>query len=813
MLGLCAPRSPTRTGASHDPNSSLSFEVIRVVLEQGAPHALIYAMERINLSRPGAGNVAAALLRPLEILTRSTVYNKVSEMVNKDRDKKKSDPGESKEDRRMTFGPSNRSESAFADDEMLEEGFDGNNVSSSRRTIEEEIENDIVVGGVLDDMEMDDFDESDNSESDSEDMEVRLGNVDFSDEDEEVPSDVEESSNDMDEEDSESSDDESEAESSQENSDDDDNSEIEDDDNGDMFDLDGTEQEVEGGWGNGDENNMFEEDLPDEFDEPNEAPDLGDEMGGWTEVEGAAGGGPSIRDIPGGFANMLMDALSRGAGTGMRGLGRGETGLAAVENMLGSFLREGRVQELEDTLGIRVVRRGGGGGDGDSGNRALLSGGIMPGSHSGLGFVADEIRGESAMANNSIVAVHQIVAPDGGYGPRSLSNNRSLAETLPMEYLFGGPAAGSRSEHYYHRSIATDGDGEDPSPLNSATSELFPGGLAASTHSRQSIMPHPLLANIALPPVNALLTSSTQSTRQSCSNDPRSRLSSDSGLFIRTQGGVMRVNRGPQSSLDRVMGRPTSVNTLSFGWVDDALPPENATEDFGTQFAQALITTSQAIQDDAAARSEAAANEDAPQGHDSSENANGNDAEVDASDVEDTAQSAEPEVSIDSGDNVDVSRLAISQQPTAPASNNDQPDRAAESNDAEPNDADMEDTGEIPPEDAAADVQDDSGQNDSHQSDEQNASNNEDAVDMEDADGEEEAGNPADEVAADGAENPNEEASQEAQLTCPPDVDPEVFNSLPLEMQQEICREHAEATSGIAAQIPEASGLDPEALA
>lgn len=275
----------------------------------------------------------------------------------------------------------------------------------------------------------------------------------------------------------------------------------------------------------------------------------------------------------------------------------------------------------------------------------------------------------------------------------------------------------------------------------------------------------------------------------------------------------MRVNRGPQSSLDQVMGRPTSVNTLSFGWVDDALPPENATEDFGTQFAQALITTSQAIQDDAAARSEAAANEDAPQGHDSSENANGNDAEVDASDVEDTAQSAEPEVSIDSGDNVDVSRLAISQQPTAPASNNDQPDRAAESNDAEPNDAEMEDTGEIPPEDAAADVQDDSGQNDSHQSDEQNASNNEDAVDMEDADGEEEAGNPADEVAADGAENPNEEASQEAQLTCPPDVDPEVFNSLPLEMQQEICREHAEATSGIAAQIPEASGLDPEALA
>jgi hypothetical protein len=40
----------------------------------------------------------------------------------------------------------------------------------------------------------------------------------------------------------------------------------------------------------------------------------------------------------------------------------------------------------------------------------------------------------------------------------------------------------------------------------------------------------------------------------------------------------------------------------------------------------------------------------------------------------------------------------------------------------------------------------------------------------------------------------------------------EVFNSLPFEMQQEICREHEE-TTGIAAQIGETSGLDPEALA
>ena len=53
----------------------------------------------------------------------------------------------------------------------------------------------------------------------------------------------------------------------------------------------------------------------------------------------------------------------------------------------------------------------------------------------------------------------------------------------------------------------------------------------------------------------------------------------------------------------------------------------------------------------------------------------------------------------------------------------------------------------------------------------------------------------------------NDETHEDSEFTCPPDIDPEVFRSLPAEMQQEIIHQHE-----VAAQISE-SGLDPEALA
>jgi hypothetical protein len=55
--------------------------------------------------------------------------------------------------------------------------------------------------------------------------------------------------------------------------------------------------------------------------------------------------------------------------------------------------------------------------------------------------------------------------------------------------------------------------------------------------------------------------------------------------------------------------------------------------------------------------------------------------------------------------------------------------------------------------------------------------------------------------------NQEENATSNDALVCPPDIDPEVFASLPLEMQQEIVAE-AEVTQQISG-----SGLDPTALA
>lgn len=59
-IGLSAPRS---SGVNQDNNSSLSFEVVKVMLECGMAHSLMHGIRRIKLHHPMAAAVAAALLR------------------------------------------------------------------------------------------------------------------------------------------------------------------------------------------------------------------------------------------------------------------------------------------------------------------------------------------------------------------------------------------------------------------------------------------------------------------------------------------------------------------------------------------------------------------------------------------------------------------------------------------------------------------------------------------------------------------------------------------------------------------------------
>ena len=684
------------------------------------------------------------------------------------------------------------SESAFADDEMLEDGFVGQNTGSSRRALDQDVENDIAVDDELNAME--DYDDDDNSESDEEDMEIRLGQVDLSvsgdDMDEEVfssDSDIDNES-DMDSNDSESEEEDSDSEDGSEQEDEDEDQEDETEDMNML--IDGTEQEVDDGWGRGrlESDELFDgEEGENDFQEPI---DLGgnDEMGEWTEVDAVAGAG----GVPGGFGNMLIEALQR---NNRGGAGGGHQGLAAVENMLSNFLREGRLSELEDTLGIRVVHNGtGGGGRSTIGLR-------FPSDRGNSRSLSADPRDESSTATNSVVHVHQAIAPDAGYGVPSISN-RSLAETMPMEYIFGGPANGAASEYYYSRPNANRNDREthlrSPPVLEA---ELFPGGLAASTQSRQSILPHPLLSGIDLPPANAIFT-----TRLHAGNTSSSRTLSTPGTlpFTRNEGGLMRINRD-SDSYDPLSQRSAATSTLSFGWLDDSLPPERATEEFGSLFGQALLTANQAILDDFTARNEDNSNSETPP----------------AEDVE-TEAAHEPDVSTDSGGNVDVSSLTISQQET---DSNPTPSNEPDQQSNGPNDADISDNVSAEPNNTNDAVETVEEQNDTEMVDAENltaeedeatgAANdaNETSAEAEGADNDEDDDAEADEEGGDNGAEEAENHEAIGPLTCPPNIDVEVFNSLPLEMQREICREHAESTSGIAEQLGDTSGLDPEALA
>jgi hypothetical protein len=102
-------------------------------------------------------------------------------MAEKDAAKPKCEASKSNKDsRRTTFGPSHRSESAFADDAMLEDGFDAHTaeVHARRNARQEQDFDDIVVGGgesLDDEMEEESAgDESDSVESSEDEIEGEL---------------------------------------------------------------------------------------------------------------------------------------------------------------------------------------------------------------------------------------------------------------------------------------------------------------------------------------------------------------------------------------------------------------------------------------------------------------------------------------------------------------------------------------------------------------------------------------------------------------------------------------------------------------
>jgi hypothetical protein len=105
-------------------------------------------------------------------------------------------------------------------------------------------------------------------------------------------------------------------------------------------------------------------------------------------------------------------------------------------------------------------------------------------------------------ATGTIPHVHQRSPPDIGFS--AIGGGVRWNEIDSMEFVYGGPSVAAGNRNYdlmTHRPRDAEAD-----PYPTPTQLLFPGGPAASTHSRAEQSLHPLLCGVDLPPVNTLVS-------------------------------------------------------------------------------------------------------------------------------------------------------------------------------------------------------------------------------------------------------------------------------------------------------------------
>jgi len=798
-----------------------------MLLEVGAPHALMCAMERINLHNPMSSSVATSVIRPLEILSRSTVYSTVSDMAEKEKAKMESSTKKGKDSRRSTFGPTERSESVLYD-AGLEDDFN-NPPDESMDDTNSDIEEDD-----------DEIMEEDDSESE---IEVRLGNVDYSDEEDDNSTneseDDEEISSDEDDDDDGSS-----SGSSVESDD------IDNESDGEEESMDNSDEEEVDMFPEADEDDELaaEENLF--FDAENEAnlegmpgipPGMEGVDGEWAMVPpnggraGAAAAALGLGGMPGMPPAGLLEALGLGGPRG-RGPGGGED----AEAMLGNIVRgdsiglrqlQEQLANLEQLAGqqnIRVVR----------GNRA--SGGGL----GGLGV--SSILGSPPVPELESVNVHQRT-----FG----SNSRSLLLS-PMESVFGVQATRTSSR----QGLGGDGHEEQDEIPSLYDTQLFPGGISSSTQTRAQPTVHPLLQSVSLAPSNSIYQLENQPDQSHALGGLRSR-----SFITGANGNLIQVHDRFHDGADPRRGGRQGAHS---GWTDDGIQPDRSTEDFSVAFGSAL--NGMMDRADAAAQQASQAEQNNDSGGDNSneqDNEAGNDAEEAEAEEAETDEVMNEAEDDPAEDQAETENAADSNEPVQPPPAQEQPSEDAavssamadgltidsgasneqsvnnetNNDDSTSNDAVMEDgqaaeeeTEPAPDEQQTAENNESSDEANQEEASGQdtnaadtNDDGNQDQQAMETDDAAPAADPSVNEEAPVNAEAPTNEESNEApseeaneasaseetnngtsgELTCPPDIDPEVFASLPLEMQQEVVEQHQQAQ-----QISE-SGLDPEALA
>jgi len=576
---------------------------------------------------------------------------------------------------------------------------------------------------------------------------------------------------------------------------------------------------------------------------------------GWTRIESN------------GFGGMLLGARRPGRAPAASNLSARSRGfIDAAEAMIGTLLRTGDIDgnalsEIEGTLGIRIMPPNRDLESDDPSEDNPLFAGVMGAARREPRAAAANARPSAGDTMGTLPHVHQRSPPKTGY--TAMGGGGRWNEISAMEYIYGGPSIAAGSRNYnLSRSRPVDTEADSYPTPSQVDTRLFPGGPAAATHSRTEPSLHPLLCGVDLPPVNALVSDllphGTRAVRQAQTNrrpgDWNNRSFPSGGYLVSTSAGsVVRLNRAPGGPFaDSSTGAGTR-NTASQGiqgWTDDELPFDSTIAAFSSAFERAFGESMVVprTSDDAVAQESVAlpptdetnsapdqSNQEgdtvAPQpdldGEPTRDHSDGSDAAGtrDASSESNQAAENEAQPSAESGNSGSQDSVARDESRSSPndgdgvasslaaglrlspaseasacsdqvMATETQPDQLPQEGDTALGDA------------TGTDIVGSSAPMQEDEPEVQAEPQGHGPAAMQ-----EEPEQPA-EVQADASAEDSiaARALQGEALACPPGMDQEVFDCLPVEMQREVVEQNRVATE-VAGQLDSASGLNPEALA
>jgi E3 ubiquitin-protein ligase HUWE1 len=780
-LGFAAPRS---NGRNQEGTTSLSVETVRIMLETGLAHALLYAMNRVNLFHPMASNTCSVLLHPLEVLSRPSVTVAVSEMVKKESSPKEQSTPSSEDISRNANGTELEGiANSTAHDVDVDLEIAGN------QSVSEHADYGILLNAEEeemheeqddDDAEMDDV-EHDNP-SDDEELRSSIGSHDSSESDESGMDEEDEDASEMDDSSSEES--------------------------------DGDDVDEEGDWdvhydegfaaGNGDGDQYEYDEVEEEGTERVEQ----DVDEGWTRVESS------------GFGGMLLGSRRNALGGGVNGDpgGRARGVIDAAEAMIGSLLREADISsealaEIEGSLGIRIM-------SGGRTLRAALSSNDINRGNGGESVAIRVLGGDGRQGSTerrgevmgTLPHIHQRGRPDVGYS--AFGRGGQWGDANAMEYVYGGPSVTSGSRNYDLVSARVNNGDDDLLPsLTQLDLQLFPGGPASAASALTQHSLHPLLCGVDLPPMNSLVSDLLpHGQRAARRGQMATRRPGDwtnanflpGGYLVSTSNGnIVRSNR-TQLGASLFGGFGARNVSGPIGWTDDGLPVDATVQDFSAAFERALGEERTDVQ----VETRPAPNESQAESDRTTEM------------VTETEQ-AEPDDSgeqhtRDGGSNpVGGSSAQPDQEQESVRSDGDRVASSLETGlRLSPGSEQIGNPSETPPAAESASRENAEVAEPEIANAEEHAEGQSGSATEGETFSPPQGNNSEGDEAPDSAPSNQDGASTEANsngLVCPPEVDPEVFNSLPVEMQRD-CVAQYNATQELAAQL-DGSSLDPEVLA